>query len=171
MATDSNEEVVPRSTISDNPESAHSMPSSLLTEEDWDQLLAKEQKQQQQQQQQCQRELKASLVSTLPMMTPSNSLSSMSKADSGGDSSMSESEEKKDGGGGGIVASIRFTPTKAMTEIGRHSNPTSPNELLRMTKRGTVEENEEVNQFEKDLGDWVRSDVAFLLVAPYLGTF
>jgi hypothetical protein len=121
-------------------DSTHSMPSSLMTDEDWDQLLAKEQQE------------------SRPSCISSSGADAMEDVQGG-----SVSPLKVGGKGANGAKSTHTSPIKVGRDSGHHSTPSSPSEILRLTRRNTgpSEERgstvEEAAQFEKELGDWVRA--------------
>jgi hypothetical protein len=143
------------SALSDHCETTRSMPSSLLTDEDWDQLLLKEQKRQLQEVPHDAGERNGHSTSGNPAQ------SSILHTFSSESPSLNVCKEQnvREADSAGAVMLPPSLATKKITETGEHSTPTSPSELLRMTTRSSSGNHilmEEAKQFEKDLGDWVR---------------
>lgn len=114
-------------------DSLHSKPSSLKTDEDWDQLLAKEQQEDQ------------------------------NGVDSSSTTEMQRADVSPSGVGQGDEERTLMSPRRTVKEFVQHSTPSSPSEILRLTRRyvapGDREDDtrvEEAARFEKELGDWVR---------------
>lgn len=114
-------------TTSATQDSLHSKPSSLMTDEDWDQLLAKEQQEKSGVDTSSATELQRANVSPLRVI---------------------RGDEKEP-----------VSPRRVGKDSGQYSTPSSPSEILRLTRKVDGQDGtkvEEAARFEKELGDWVR---------------
>jgi hypothetical protein len=116
-----------KATTSATQDSLHSKPSSLMTDEDWDQLFAKEQQEKSGVDTSSATELQRANVSPLRVIRG--------------------------------VEKEPVSPRRVGKESGQYSTPSSPSEILRLTRRTDGQDGikvEEAAQFEKELGNWVR---------------
>lgn len=144
-----------KSTISDWSERTRSKSSSLMTDEDWDQLPTKEPQDLTEREAQLRDKEQQSDGGSMSASQHSSEETRLGDPLQIAGSRVTEKEH-------GCNVAMQSSPTKVtttITEAGCHSTPSSPSEILRMTRRVTKRDGssiEEATQFEKELGDWVR---------------